>query len=71
MPKIKTYNEEAETNCLSAPVKIALLGDFHITKSSKQILEEATDILNKKPADIICLIGDFIEDSSAQLITGK
>lgn len=62
MTKINVYNKELDIDHLKFPIKIALLGDFHITKSSGPILKKAVEILNKNPANIICLIGDFVQD---------
>lgn len=47
---------------IKTPFKIALLSDFHVTKTSSPILAECVDVLNKNPADIICLLGDYVQN---------
>jgi len=47
---------------IKKPITVALLGDLHIKKSSEPLIKEAVKILNDHPTDIICLIGDFIQD---------
>jgi len=57
----KTYDIQIKTK-IRIPVKIALASDFHLKQNSSSLIRDLVRTLNKEPADLIFLVGDFVQN---------